>query len=60
LKYHDEQIAILNTSHIVAKTLVQQLGGLVASFEDKTGSKIMTASEVGEKLKQGDKDDDSD
>jgi hypothetical protein len=38
--------AVLNTSHIIAKTLVQGLSNAIDDFEKKTQTKILTTDEV--------------
>lgn len=50
LKRNDRPIAILNTSHILAKTVATKMGNVVALFEQKTGSTIMTTDDVQESL----------
>lgn len=50
LKRNDKQVAVLNTSYTVAKTLVHKLGGIIAQLEAKTGNTIMTTDDIGAKL----------
>jgi len=46
LQYNNQPIALLSTSHTIAKTLVTQLNGLISDFEQKTGQGILRLDEV--------------
>lgn len=43
-------VAVLNTSYTVAKTLALKLGELVAALEEATGNSIMTVEDIGSSL----------
>ena len=51
LKINDQPVLLLNTSHSMAKTLVEKLGGLIAILEDATKQSIKSNDEIGELLK---------
>ena len=46
LQYNNQPIALLSTSHTIAKTLVAQLSGLIGDFEQKTGQGILRLDEL--------------
>jgi len=46
LQYNNQPIALLSTSHTIAKTLVVQLNGLISDFEQKTGRGILKLDEI--------------
>ena len=46
LQYNNQPIALLSTSHTIAKTLVAQLNGLISDFEQKTGRDILKLDEI--------------
>ncbi|MCP4683058.1 MAG: hypothetical protein GY864_12050 [Desulfobacterales bacterium] len=50
LKQNEKPVAILNVSHIVAKSLATKLANIIALLEEKTGSTIMTTDDVLRKL----------
>jgi len=57
LQRNNRPVAILNTSYTVAKTLITNLGNLIANFENVTEKPIMTTSEIDEKIKGTQNDD---
>lgn len=46
LQYNNQPVALLSTSHTIAKTLVVQLSGLISDFEQKTGRAILKLDEM--------------
>ncbi len=46
LLHQDRPIAFLNTSHMVAKTLVAALDTLIKDFEEKSGQQILKLDEL--------------
>ena len=46
LQYNNQPIALLSTSHTIAKALVAQLNGLISDFEQKTGRDILKLDEI--------------
>lgn len=57
LKKNNKAVAVLNTTHVMAKTMVELMGKLVAEFEDRTETVIMTNNQLQEKLDASKKDD---
>jgi hypothetical protein len=52
LKRNEQSLAVLNTSHVIGKTIVELLGNLVAEFEERTETHIMTSNQMKEKLEE--------
>lgn len=50
LKQQDVPVLILNVSHTVAKTLAVKLGEIMSTFEQRTGSIVMTTDDLRDKL----------
>jgi len=50
LKTNENSIATINMSYTIAKTLSIKLGGLIKSFENTTGNKIMTTDDIAKHL----------
>lgn len=46
LRYGEQAVAVINLSHIVAKTMAQVLGNVIATFEEQTGTTVLTTQEV--------------
>ncbi|OGO36237.1 MAG: hypothetical protein A2W35_10240 [Chloroflexi bacterium RBG_16_57_11] len=46
LKYNDQPIAYLNTSHTIAKTLAKVMTNIITGFENKTKQHIFTLDEI--------------
>jgi hypothetical protein len=53
LLHNNRPIGMLNTTHVIAKTLSYALDGLIKDFEDKTKQHIMKLDEISELLKSG-------
>jgi hypothetical protein len=52
LQRNGEEVAVLNTSFTMAKTLVEKLGKLISVLESSTGNNIMTTEEVSKALEK--------
>src|SRR4030067_760756 len=53
LQHNDQTIALISTSHSIAKTLVSQLDSLLSDFEHKTGNVILKLDEINDLLSKG-------
>jgi hypothetical protein len=45
-------VAVLNCSYTVAKTLAQKLAGVVQTLENKTGTSILTTEQIAKALEK--------
>jgi hypothetical protein len=50
LQHNNQPISVLNTSHVIAKTLVKKLESLLETFEEASDSRIPTLDEIQEKI----------
>jgi hypothetical protein len=46
LQQNNQPVALLNTSYVIAKTLVIKLGDLLKNFEEKTEQPILTLDQI--------------
>jgi hypothetical protein len=52
LQNNQEPVAVLNTSHSIAKTLITKLGSLINSYTKDSGIQVYTLDEIQKKLQQ--------
>ncbi len=57
LKRSENAVAVLNASHIIAKSLVELMGNIIVDFEERTGAVIMTNDQILKRLTESVKDD---
>jgi len=46
LLFNNQPVATLNTSSIIAKTLMKSIEGLITDYEKRTGQRVLTLDEV--------------
>jgi|SRR5665213_836326 len=52
LQHNGADVAVLNISYTLAKTLGEALGKLIEQLENKSGQKIMTAHTIADAMKR--------
>lgn len=52
LKRNNKNVAVLNTSYTVAKTLVAKLNGLIKNLENRASTNILTTDQINEVMSE--------